>query len=180
MVIDSHQKRFIMNTQLRQCFARAKPFRVKKIKKKSQILTGIFDFQKSQLCQKSLNFKIWFQKFQSGNPARSQRLHETTTVTVGRGSCCVTRPGIGPPWQSEEIRTVRFAVFLQFSAYYLILLDLQLINFPRACTISREVPSRFSHFLQPWWSGAKSSQFQRKQASKFVDQKEWHWNALGA
>jgi len=31
----------------------------------------------------------------------------------------------------------------------LILLDLQLINFPRACTISREAPSRFPHFLQP-------------------------------
>jgi len=50
-----------------------------------------------------------------------------------------------------EIRTVRFEVFLQFLAYYLILLDLQVINFPRACTISREAPSRFPHFLQPWF-----------------------------
>jgi len=38
---------------------------------------------------------------------------------------------------------------LQFLAYYLILLDLQLTNFTRACAISREAPSRFSHFLQP-------------------------------
>jgi len=28
--------------------------------------------------QKKQNFKIWFQKFQIGNPARNQRLHETT------------------------------------------------------------------------------------------------------
>jgi len=41
-------------------------------------------------------------------------------------------------------------VFLQILAYYLILLDLQLINFPRACTISQEASSRFPHFLQPW------------------------------
>jgi len=30
--------------------------------------------------QKSLNFKIWLQKCQIGNPARDQRLHETTIV----------------------------------------------------------------------------------------------------
>jgi len=40
-------------------------------------------------------------------------------------------------------------VFLQFLAYYLILLDLQLIDFPRACTISRETPSRFPRLLLP-------------------------------
>jgi len=32
MVIDSFQKRFVMNMQLRQCFSRAKPFRLKKAK----------------------------------------------------------------------------------------------------------------------------------------------------
>jgi len=53
----------------------------------------------------------------------------------------------------EEIRTVRFMFFLQFLVYYLILLDLQLINFPRVCTVSQEVPSRFPHFLQPCRSG---------------------------
>jgi len=41
-----------MNTQLRKCLARAKPFRLKKIKKKSQILTGIFDFQKEPSASK--------------------------------------------------------------------------------------------------------------------------------
>ena len=55
---------------------------------------------------------------------------------------------IGPPWLSKEIRTAPFVVFLQFLAY-LILLDLQLINFPRAGTISWEAPSRFPQFLQP-------------------------------
>jgi len=30
MVVDSRQKRFVMNTQLRQYFARTKPFRMKK------------------------------------------------------------------------------------------------------------------------------------------------------
>jgi len=30
MVIDSREKRFVMNMQLRQCFARAKLFRLKK------------------------------------------------------------------------------------------------------------------------------------------------------
>jgi len=30
--------------------------------------------------KKSLNFKIWLQKCQIGNPARAQGLHETTIV----------------------------------------------------------------------------------------------------
>jgi len=51
MVIDSCQKRFVMNVQLRQCLARAKSFRMKKIKN-SQILTGIFDFQKKSRASK--------------------------------------------------------------------------------------------------------------------------------
>jgi len=33
--------------------------------------------------------------------------------------------------------------------YYLILLDLQLINFPRVCRISWEAPSQFPRFYQP-------------------------------
>jgi len=37
-------------------------------------------FKKSQVRQKSLNFKIWLQKCQIGNSARDQRLHETTIV----------------------------------------------------------------------------------------------------
>jgi len=51
MVIDSFQKRFVMNMQFRQCFSRAKPFRLKKARK-SQILSVFFYFQKSQRCSK--------------------------------------------------------------------------------------------------------------------------------
>ena len=39
---------------------------------KSQILSGFLDFQKSQVRQKSQNFKIWLQKSQIGNPAQLQ------------------------------------------------------------------------------------------------------------
>jgi len=42
MVTDSRQKRFVMNMQLKQCFARAKPVRLKK----RQILSGFFLFPK--------------------------------------------------------------------------------------------------------------------------------------
>ena len=70
-------------------------------------------------------------------------------LLLGRRNCCVTRPGIGPPRPSEEMCAVCLVICLQFLAYYMILLGLQLINFPRACTISREAPSRFPHCLQP-------------------------------
>jgi len=49
-------------------------------------------------------------------------------------NCCVTRPDIWPPWLSEEICIVHIVICLQFFAHYLILFDLQLINFPhRLC-----------------------------------------------
>ena len=54
-----------MNMQLRQCFSRAKPFRLKKI----QILSGIFWIpKKPKVFEKSQKFKIWLQKSQIGNP----------------------------------------------------------------------------------------------------------------
>jgi len=65
-----------MNMQLRQCLARAKPFRLKKNKKPD--FDCIFDFKKSR------NFKIWFQKFQIGNPARNQQQHGTTIASQGQ------------------------------------------------------------------------------------------------
>ena len=107
----------------------------------------ILIFKKSQVRQEKSEFQNFASKLPNWQPARDQLLHET--IIVGRGNCCVTRPGIRPPWLSEEICTVRFMVFLQFLAYYLILLDLQLIDFPRACTISRETPSRFPRLLLP-------------------------------
>ena len=50
MVIDSRQKIFVMNIQLRECFARAKSFRLKKVKKSQ--------FQKMPSALKSQTFKI--------------------------------------------------------------------------------------------------------------------------
>jgi len=95
MVIDSRQKRFVMNMQLRQGLARAKHFRLKKIKK-SQIFTSIFDFQKSQVRQK----KRLISKFGFKN-AKLATLHTTSNsmrpLLLGKGNCCITTPGIGPP-----------------------------------------------------------------------------------
>jgi len=109
-----------MNMQLRQRLARAES------KRKSQILTGISDFQKKPSASK----KARISKFGFKNPKLATLYASSDCMRLlllGRDNCCVTRPGIGPPWLSEEIRTVRFVVFLQCLAYYLILLDLQLI-----------------------------------------------------
>ena len=147
--------------QLRKCLARAKSFR-QKIKKKNPNFDWYFWFSKKAKCVK----KAWISKFGLLNgklatlPATNDRMRPLLT---DRGNCCVTRPGIGRPWLSEEIRTVRFMVFLQFLAYYLILLDLQLINFPRAWTIFREVPSQFPHFLQPCMQGCQFYFFKKGQ-----------------
>jgi len=93
-VLNSRQKIFVTYMQLRQCLARAKPFRLKKIKRKSHILTGIFDFQKKL----SVSKKPEFQNFVSKN-AKLATLHATNDrmrpLLLGKGNCCVTRPGIG-------------------------------------------------------------------------------------
>jgi len=51
MVIDPRRKRFAMNMQLRQCFARAKLIRLK-ISQKKPDFSGFSYFQKSQRCSK--------------------------------------------------------------------------------------------------------------------------------
>jgi len=51
MVIDPRRKRFVMNMQLRQCFARAKPIRLK-IRQKKPDFSDIFISIKSQRCSK--------------------------------------------------------------------------------------------------------------------------------
>jgi len=72
-----------MNMRLRQYFARVKPFRTKKIKKKQPAFDWLLlIFKKSQVSQKSLNFKIWLQKFQIGNHAR-----ETQPATAWDHHC---------------------------------------------------------------------------------------------
>ena len=107
MVTHSRQKRFVM--QHRQCFARPKLFRLKK----NKILAGIFYFQKKASGSEQPEFWNLDSKMPNQQPCMRPPL-------LGKGNCCVTRPGIRPPWLSEKIRTVRFAVFLQLLAYYLI------------------------------------------------------------
>jgi len=48
MVIDYHEKRFVMNRQLRQCFTRAKLFRLKK----ARFCLAFHISKKSQRCLK--------------------------------------------------------------------------------------------------------------------------------
>jgi len=71
MVIDPRRKRFLMNVQLRQCFARAKLIRLKISQKKSDF-SGCFISKKAKGVQKSHNFTIWLQKSQIGNPATQE------------------------------------------------------------------------------------------------------------
>jgi len=52
MVIDPRRKRFVMNMQLRQCFASAKPLRLKISQKKSEF-SGFFISKKAKGVQKT-------------------------------------------------------------------------------------------------------------------------------
>ena len=62
VVIDPRRKRFVMNMQLRQCFARAKPIRVK-ISQKKPDFSDIFISKQSQRCsKKSRTSKSGFKK----------------------------------------------------------------------------------------------------------------------
>jgi len=69
MVIDPRRKRFAMNMQLRQCFARAKLIRLKISQKKPDFSGFSYFKKKPKVFIKSQNFKIWLQKSQIGNPA---------------------------------------------------------------------------------------------------------------
>jgi len=60
-----------MNMQLRQCFARAKPIRLKISQKKTDF-SDIFLSKKAKRVQKSQNLKIWLHKSQIDNPATKE------------------------------------------------------------------------------------------------------------
>jgi len=65
MVLDSFQRRFVMNMQLRQCFFRSKPF----LLKKARFCLAFFDFQKKpKVFKKSQNFKNLASKNSSWQP----------------------------------------------------------------------------------------------------------------
>jgi len=84
MVIDCLQRRFVMNMQLRQCFSRSKPVRLKKKPEKARFCLAFFDFQKkSKMIKQGQNFKIWFQKSQIGNPG-AQFAHLRSFACRGR------------------------------------------------------------------------------------------------
>jgi len=55
-------------------------------------------FKKSQVRWKKTEFQNLATKIPSWQPC-------TRPPLLGRRNCCVTRPGIGPPWLIEEIRT---------------------------------------------------------------------------
>jgi len=62
-------------------FCHTQAFQTEKIKKKKPDFDWYILFSKKAKCvKKRLNFKIWLQNSQIGNPARDQRRHETTTV----------------------------------------------------------------------------------------------------
>jgi len=71
MVIDPRRKRFVMNMQLRQRFASAKPIRLKISQKKPDFSDFLFA-NKAKGLQKSQKFKIWLQKSQIGKPATQE------------------------------------------------------------------------------------------------------------
>jgi len=60
-----------MNKQLRKCFARAKPIRLKISQKKTDF-SAFFISKKANGVKKSQNFKIWHQKSQIGNAATQE------------------------------------------------------------------------------------------------------------
>ena len=79
MVIDSVQKRYVMNMQLQQCFSRAKPFWLKKARK-SQILSGFFYFQKKRtVLKKARIFKSGFEKAKLATLAGTQILGSSSS-----------------------------------------------------------------------------------------------------
>jgi len=65
MVIDSFQKRFLMNMQLRQCISKAKPFRLKKEKQKKPDFVWLFLISKNA---KGVQKKPEFQNLDSKKP----------------------------------------------------------------------------------------------------------------
>jgi len=70
-----------MNTQLRQCFARAKPFRLKKVRN-SQILSGFFISEKSQRCYKKPEFKTSFEKAKLATLVVIRKQHRENRETM--------------------------------------------------------------------------------------------------
>ena len=83
--MDSFQKRFLMDMQLRQCVSRSKPFRLKKSQKKSDFVWLFFISKKSQRCSKKARIsKYGFKKAKLATLNPSINDPSTTTTAF----CC--------------------------------------------------------------------------------------------
>jgi len=81
MVIDSRQKIFVMNMQLRRCFTRAMPFRQKKSQKKLDFVWLFFIFKTTRALKK---FKIWLHKSQlAALPAKMSAFNIHMRINYG-------------------------------------------------------------------------------------------------
>jgi len=76
MVIDSHQKRFAMNMQLRHCFTRVKLFRLKK----SRFFLAFFIFKKAKCVKK---FRISKSGIKKAKVASLSTLQAMNGVALG-------------------------------------------------------------------------------------------------
>jgi len=82
MVIDTFQKRFVMNMQLKQCFSRTKPFRLEK----RQILSSFSWFpKKTKGVQKKPEFQTLVSKKPNWQPCICWLLSAQKPVS----ECCV-------------------------------------------------------------------------------------------
>jgi len=138
--IDSHQKRFVMNMRLIHYLARA--FQTEKNKKEKARFWLVFLIFKKNKCVK----KAWISKFGLKN-AKLATLHATSDCMrpplLGR----VTVASQGQVLDHRDRATKFVQAVLWFSCNYW-----RIIWFHLTCSwlISREAPSRFPHFLQPW------------------------------
>jgi len=84
MAIDPRRKKFVMNMQLRQCFARAKPIRLK-ISLKEAEFSGVFHFpKKPKVFKKQPEFQNLASKKPNWQPYNTRieiarKVHKTTS-----------------------------------------------------------------------------------------------------
>jgi len=83
-----------MNTQLRQCFARAKPFWLKKARN-SQILSGFFISKKAKVLQKARISKSSFEKTKLATLVVIPKQHREKRETISILNPAIILPYFG-------------------------------------------------------------------------------------
>ena len=86
MVINSFQKRFVINMQLRQCFSRAKPFQLKTSQNEPDFVRLFFSSKKARGVQKKAS-RIWKSGFKKAKLATlpayvKLRIHSITLCGI--------------------------------------------------------------------------------------------------